>query len=70
MLSCKIESKSFGTLECYSDKLKGFLRYDTKFDWLGDTAEITANHYASSRAFSVRLIRLPSWSRRITYLED
>ena len=26
LLSCKVEGKSYGTMECYSDKLKGFLR--------------------------------------------
>ena len=25
LLSCKVEGKSYGTIECYSDKLKGFL---------------------------------------------
>ena len=24
LLSCKVEGKSYGTIECYSDKLKGF----------------------------------------------
>jgi len=23
LLSCKVEGKSYGTIECYSDKLKG-----------------------------------------------
>ena len=27
LLSCKVEGKSYGTIECYSDKLKGFLWY-------------------------------------------
>jgi hypothetical protein len=25
LLSCKVEGKSYGTIECYTDKLKGFL---------------------------------------------
>jgi len=25
LLSCKVEGKSYGSIECYSDKLKGFL---------------------------------------------
>ena len=25
LLSCKVEGKSHGTIECYTDKLKGFL---------------------------------------------
>ena len=27
LLSCKVEGKSYGTIECYSDKFKGFLWY-------------------------------------------
>jgi len=27
LLSCKIEGKSYGTIECYADKLKGSLWY-------------------------------------------
>jgi len=27
LLSCKVEGKSYGTIECYADKLKGFLWY-------------------------------------------
>jgi hypothetical protein len=29
LLSCKVEGKSYGTIECHSDKLKGFLWYAT-----------------------------------------
>jgi len=29
LLSCKVEGKSYGTIECYSNKLKGFLWYTT-----------------------------------------
>ena len=25
LLSCKVEGKSYGTIECYSDKLKGWI---------------------------------------------
>jgi hypothetical protein len=25
LMSCKVEGKSYGTIECYTDKLKGFL---------------------------------------------
>lgn len=32
LLSCKVEGKSYGTIECYSDKLKGFLWYATNYD--------------------------------------
>ena len=33
LLNCKVEGKSYGTIECYSDKLKGFLWYTTNYDW-------------------------------------
>ena len=36
LLSCKVEGKSYGTIECYSDKLKGFLWYATNYDWPDD----------------------------------
>ena len=26
--SCKVEGKPYGTIECYADKLKGFLWYE------------------------------------------
>jgi hypothetical protein len=29
LLSCKVEGKSYGTIDCYADKLKGFLWYAT-----------------------------------------
>ncbi|MDD5604446.1 MAG: hypothetical protein WC231_02005 [Dehalococcoidales bacterium] len=32
LLSCKVEGKSYGTIECYSDKLKGFLWYCNNFN--------------------------------------
>ena len=40
LLSCKVEGKSYGTIECYSDKLKGFLWYATNYDWPDDVSEI------------------------------
>ena len=36
LLSCKVEGKSYGTIDCYSDKLKGFLWYATNYDWPDD----------------------------------
>jgi len=27
LLSCKVEGKSYGTIECYSDKFKGFISF-------------------------------------------
>ncbi|MFC1981747.1 hypothetical protein ACFLVN_05870 [Chloroflexota bacterium] len=44
LLSCKIEGKSYGTIECYSDKLKGFLWYANNYDWPDDISAITTNH--------------------------
>lgn len=41
LLSCKVEGKSWGTIDCYADKLKGFLWYATNYDWPNDTSEIT-----------------------------
>ena len=37
LLSCKVEGKSYGTIDCYSDKLKGFLWYATNYDWPDDS---------------------------------
>jgi hypothetical protein len=34
LLSCKVEGESYGTIECYSDKLKGFLWYCDNYDLL------------------------------------
>ena len=36
LLSCKVEGKSYGTIECYSDKLKSFLWYATNYHWPDD----------------------------------
>ncbi len=36
LLSCKVEGKSYGTIECYSDKLKGFLWYTNNYDFPSD----------------------------------
>ena len=44
LLSCKVEGKSYGTIECYSDKLKGFLWYATNYNWPDDISEITTQH--------------------------
>jgi len=41
LLSCKVEGKSYGTIECYSDKLKGFLWYATNYNWPDDMSAIT-----------------------------
>jgi site-specific recombinase XerD len=51
LLSCKIEGKSYGTIECYSDKLKGFLWYATNHDWPDDITAITTQHLREFLAY-------------------
>lgn len=41
LLNCKVEGKPYGTIDCYADKLKGFLWYATNYDWPDDILEIT-----------------------------
>jgi hypothetical protein len=33
LLSCKVEGRSYGTIECYTDKLKGSLWYANTQGW-------------------------------------
>ncbi len=49
LLSCKAEGKSYGTIECYSDKLKVFLQYATNYNLPDDINTFTTHHI---RAFS------------------
>jgi site-specific recombinase XerD len=56
LLSCKVEGKSYGTIECYTDKLKGFLWYSRNYDWPDDISEITTQHL---REFLVYLREAP-----------
>ena len=51
LLSCKVEGKSYGTIECYSDKLKGFLWYTTNYNWPDDISLITTNHLREFLAY-------------------
>ncbi len=44
LLPCKAEGKSYGTIEYYSDKFKGFLWYAKNCDWPDDISAITTNH--------------------------
>jgi integrase/recombinase XerC len=44
LLSCKVEGKSYGTIEGYTDKLKGFQWYARNYNWPDDVALITTNH--------------------------
>ena len=51
LLSCKVEGKSYGTIECYSDKLKSFLWYATNYNWPDDISAITTNHLREFLAY-------------------
>jgi len=51
LLSCKVEGKSYGTIECYSDKLKGFLWYATNYGWPDDISAITTNQLRGFLAY-------------------
>ncbi|MFA5316959.1 MAG: phage integrase N-terminal SAM-like domain-containing protein [Dehalococcoidales bacterium] len=51
LLNCKVEGKSYGTIECYSDKLKGFLWYAGNYDWPDDISEITTQHLREFLAY-------------------
>ncbi|MFC2026775.1 phage integrase SAM-like domain-containing protein [Chloroflexota bacterium] len=51
LLSCKVEGKSYGTIECYQDKLKGFLWYATNYKWPDDISAITTNHLREFLAY-------------------
>lgn len=33
LLNCEVEGKSYGTIECYTDKLRGFYWYATNYDY-------------------------------------
>lgn len=51
LLSCKVERKSYGTIECYSDKLKGFLWYCDNYDLPDEIGDINTNHLRSFLAY-------------------
>ena len=51
LLTCKVEGKSYGTIDCYSDKLKGFLWYASNHDWPDDIRAITTNHLREFLAY-------------------
>ena len=44
LLTCKVEGKSYGTIECYQDKLKGFPWYCNNYDVPDDIEAIETNH--------------------------
>ena len=51
LLSCKVEGKSYGTIECYTDKLKGFLWYATNYHWPDNIRLITTDHLRQFLAY-------------------
>ncbi|MFC1915085.1 phage integrase N-terminal SAM-like domain-containing protein [Chloroflexota bacterium] len=51
LLSCEVEGKSYGTIKCYFDKLKGFLWYATNYDWHDDIGAITTQHIREFLAY-------------------
>jgi integrase/recombinase XerC len=51
LLSCKVEGKAYGTIECYSDKLKGFLWYTKNYKWPDNITAITTNHLREFLAY-------------------
>jgi|GEM_PF-3137045 len=44
LMTCKVEGRSNGTIECYTDKLKGFAWYARTYDWPDDVSLITTQH--------------------------
>ena len=44
ILNCKVEGKAQGTIDCYADKLKGFLWYTRTYSWPDNIALITTQH--------------------------
>jgi len=56
LLSCKVEGKSYGTIECYADKLKGFLWYANNYHLPSNIKAITTDHL---RAFLAYLRETP-----------
>ena len=56
LMSCNVEGKSHGTIECYTDKLKGFSWYARTYHWPDDVSLITTQHL---REFLVYLRETP-----------
>jgi len=50
-LSCKVEGKANGTIDCYSDKLKGFLWYSEHYGLPTDVTAITTQHIREFLAY-------------------
>ena len=51
LLSYKVEGKSYGTIECYQDKLKGFLWYAHNYHWPDDITLITTDNLREFLAY-------------------
>lgn len=56
LMSCKVEGKSYGTIECRTDKPKGFLWYANIHDWPSYIEAVTTDHL---REFLVYLGETP-----------
>jgi site-specific recombinase XerD len=51
LLSCKVEGKSYGTIEYYSDKLKGFIWYCSNYELPEDIGDINTTHLREFLAY-------------------
>jgi integrase/recombinase XerC len=51
LLSCKVEGKSYGTIECYADKLKGFLWYAENYHLPSSIKAITTDDLRAFLAY-------------------
>ncbi len=51
LLSCRVEGKSYGTIECYTDKLKGFRWYAANHKWPRDIRAVTTDHLRELLAY-------------------
>ncbi len=51
LLSCKVEGKSYGTIDFYAKKLKGFLWYAHNYNWIDDMGTITTSHIREFLAY-------------------
>ena len=52
----KVEGKSYGTIVCYSDKLKGFQWYCDNYGLPDDKEDITTNHLHEFLAYLLPLL--------------
>ena len=51
LLACVVEGKSYATIDCYADKLKGFLWYASNYNLPDDVAAITTGHIREFLAY-------------------